>query len=72
MPQNPSISVSQAVKREMLEYENEEEQLFYELDMIEGYGKLLLGSMGLFYVLIGIIFLIGLLTAGTEESCLSC
>ena len=67
----PAKAVSDVVRREVEEYK-ENDPIFDEFDMIEGVGIIAMASIGLFWCVIGILMLIAFLTAGYEESCLSC
>jgi hypothetical protein len=67
----PAKTVSDVVKKEVDEYK-ENDPIFDQFDMIEGMGIIAIASMGLFWCVIGLISLIFILTAGYEESCLSC
>ena len=70
-PHTPAKAVSDVVRREVEEYK-ENDPIFDEFDMIEGVGIIAMASIGLFWCVIGILMLIAFLTAGYEESCLSC
>ena len=72
MPHIPAKAVGDVVRKEMLEYENENKEFFNDMDIIEHSGILLLTSMGLFWCLIGVIALILILMGDDADSCLSC
>ena len=68
MPQNPNISISEAVKKEIEEYEKND-PIFYEFDAMEQHFIFLLSLGGLFYCMIGVIMLIWIVMVATEDVC---
>ena len=72
-PHTPAKTVSDVVRKEIEEYK-ESDPIFAVFDDIESYGTIILASIGLFYYVIGMIFLIYFFYLGEvrTESCLSC
>ena len=67
----PAKAISDVVKKEVEEYKKND-PIFDEFAIIESVGIIAIASIGLFWCVIGMIFLIAILTTGYEESCLSC
>ena len=65
----PTKAVSDVVRKEIEEYK-ENDPIFHELDKIEFLGGVIYTSMGLFWLIIGVLFFIGMLTGAGVEDCL--
>ena len=67
----PNVTISDEVRKTRQEYEDNN-PILQEMDIIGAIGSIWIANMGLIYCLIGIYLFIQIVTAGYEESCLSC
>ena len=68
-PHTPTKAVSDVVRKEMEEYNNPVLKEFDDM-LMKGMTKYMIWAV--LWSLIGLLFAISMITAGTEESCLSC